>query len=88
MYVLLILIIIILLYFFINKKEKFTNLSNDTKHKIINSILENKNHIINNKLEFLRNKYDWIDPIIYEDIKQLNRNNKLNKENLLNKLFK
>jgi hypothetical protein len=85
--ILLLIILLLVFYIFINKKEKFTNLNEEKKEAIINSILVDKEFTNKNNLNRLRNKYDWMDPIIYEDIKQLNRNSNLNRESLINKLF-
>ena len=62
-------------------------MNNEKKDEIINSILKNKDFINKNNLNTLRKKYEWIDPIIYEDIIQLNRKGNLNRESLINKIF-
>lgn len=89
MTVILILLILILIYFLYKKKEKFTNnISNENKNKIVHEIINNLDKFNNQNLDILKKEYEWIDPIIYEDIKQSLRNKHLNIESLTNKIFK
>jgi hypothetical protein len=81
-------VLLIILIFIIFKKENFTNdLSDKNKNKIVNEIVNNMGKFNNQNLNLLKKEYKWMDPIIYEDIKQLIKNNHLTRENLTNKIF-
>ena len=81
-------VLLIILIFIIFKKENFTNdLSDKNKNKIVNEIINNMGKFNNQNLNLLKKEYKWMDPIIYEDIKQLIKNNHLTRENLTNKIF-
>jgi hypothetical protein len=86
--ILIVILIIIIMIILFNNKEKFTkDNTKQNKNNIINDIINNINDFNELNLDRLRIKYKWIDPIMYEDIRQLIRHRQCNRENLSNKIF-
>ena len=83
-----IIVLFIILLWDFNCKEALTTKPNDAeKQKYINEILNNKK-IFNNRHTYYsaKEKIPWMDAIIYEDVRQLVRQNNLNK-NSVNNVF-
>ncbi len=83
-----IIVLFIILLWDFNCKEALTTKPNDAeKQKYINEILNNKK-IFGNRHTYYsaKEKIPWMDAIIYEDVRQLARQNNLNK-NSVNNVF-
>lgn len=77
---------IVLFFIHCNKNiEGLENRPNDNQRKqITNDILSNKELFTSrsSNLDILREKFSWIDPIIYEDIKTLAYKKSLSEDNI------
>lgn len=80
----LIALIIYLIYKWVSK-EGFLNRrpTKDQKEKYIDTILSNKEMFeANTHIDDAKSKFPWMDPVLFNDIKQLLRKSKLTKESI------
>ena len=70
--------IVILLYFMQSNIEGFSN-----KHEKVNTLLNNEN-ILRSNYTASRKQIEWLDPVIYNDVKILLNENRFSRDNLIN----
>ncbi len=84
-YIIIIIILLYLLFIKNNKEGLSSKLSLDNKKKLANDIINNIELFTNGEnLYKIKNKFSWVDAIIYEDVRKLKHDNKINLENIIN----
>jgi hypothetical protein len=67
-----------------NKREYLTNKpTTEQTEDIYNEVVKNKEYFKENNYNTVKAKFDWIDPVLYEDVRILHLNGKLTKNNLV-----
>lgn len=82
-----ILILIVLIMIVLSgKKEGLTTKPDDrSRHVMAETIVHNRSLFTGKNPNFNRAKrhFDWMDPVLYEDVRNLSRNGKLDKDNVI-----
>jgi hypothetical protein len=76
-------LILLILYLLIDDKED--GMTSDVKHEYARHILNNEYLFSNHgTLQLAKTKFNWIDPVIYEDVRDAFRSGKFNESNIIN----
>ena len=81
-----VIILITILILLSSSKESLTaRPDHKSKHFLAREILHNRSLFSGRQPNFdrARTHLTWLDPILYEDVRNLSRHNKLNKENII-----
>ena len=79
-YKIIIIVFLICILYVKNNSDGMTELEKSEKSDIV---MHNQ-ELFTQPYELIKNKYSWIDPVIYEDLRHLAHNNQLNKQNVYN----